>query len=49
MFKSTLLAVLTVNGVAVATPNEGVYLSNCLEFEPGILYSEMDSYVSSHT
>ncbi len=24
--------------------NEGVYLSNCDEFEPGILFSEMDFY-----
>jgi len=30
--------------VVPCASNEGVYLSNCDEFEPGILYSEMDYY-----
>ena len=44
MFKSTLLALLVTASLVVAQSNEGVYLSNCNEFEPGILYSEMDYY-----
>jgi hypothetical protein len=41
MLKSVLLALFAATGLAIAS-NEGVYLANCNEFEPGIHYSEFD-------
>ena len=52
MFKNSLTALLfgaSAPHLTVAAPaasNEGAYLTNCDEFEPGRLYSEMDCMFS---
>lgn len=46
---SVILPALAAAGPIIEArgPNEGIYLTNCLRFEPGINYSEMDYYTDA--